>query len=182
MLDSGALDGCSLKFKFQEIETMSRLNRITLITALALSGFASVQAATVAASEAEARKAIEARQHVFDQIKDLNDALGKMLKKQSPMDPAVVATNAAKIQTLAGQIPGAFKVDTRGFKGIKTAALDGIWASEADFKTKADALAAAAGEAVAAGKSGSADASQKALIALGKTCGNCHDSYRAKMD
>ncbi len=113
--------------KFQEIETMSRPNRITLITAFAaLSAFAGVQAATVAASDAEAKKAIEARQHVFDQIKDLNDALGKMLKKQSPMDPAVVATNAAKIQTLAGQIPGAFKVDTRGFKGTKTAALDGI--------------------------------------------------------
>ena len=113
---------------------MSRLNRITLITALAaLSGIAGVRAATVAGSEAEAKKAIEARQRVFEQIKDLNDPLGKMLRKQTPMDPAVVATNAAKIQTLAGQIPGAFKVDTRGFKGIKTAALDGIWASEADF-------------------------------------------------
>ena len=162
---------------------MNRLNRITLVTALAaLSTFAGVQAATVAGSEAEAKKAIEARQHVFDQIKDLNDPLGKMLKRQSPMDPAVVAVNAAKIQTLAGQIPGAFKVDTRGFKGTKTAALDGIWSNEADLKTKADALAAAAGEAIAAGKSGDAAATQKALIGLGKACGNCHDSYRAKTE
>jgi cytochrome c556 len=162
---------------------MSRLNRTSLITALAaLSAVAGVQAATVAASEADAKKAIEARQHVFDQIKDLNDAFGKMLKKQIPMDPAVVATNAAKIQALAGQIPTAFKVDTRGFKSTKTAALDGIWASEADFKTKADALAAAAGEAVAAGKSGNADTTRTALIALGKTCGSCHDSYRAKTE
>jgi cytochrome c556 len=162
---------------------MSRLNRISLITAFAaLSAFAGVQAATVAASDAEAKKAIEARQHVFDQIKDLNDALGKMLKNQSPMDPALVATNAAKIQALAGQIPGAFKVDTRGFKGTKTAALDGIWASEADFKTKADGLAAAAGAAVTAGKSGDAAASKTALIALGKACGNCHDSFRAKAE
>ena len=162
---------------------MSRLNRITLLTALAaLSGVAGVHAATVAASDAEARKAIEARQHVFDQIKDLNDALGKMLKNQSPMDPALAATNAGKIQALAGQIPGAFKVDTRGFKGTKTAALDGIWASEADFKAKADALAAAAGEAVAAGRSGDAKNTRTALINLGRSCGNCHDSYRAKMD
>jgi cytochrome c556 len=167
---------------FEEMETMSRLNRITLITGLAaLSAFA-VQAATVAGSEADAKKAIEARQHVFDQIKDLNDPLGKMLRNQSPMDPTVVATNAAKIQTLAGQIPGAFKVDTRGFKSTKTAALDGIWASEADFKAKADALAAAAGEAVAAGKSGDPKNTRTALIALGKACGNCHDSYRAKTE
>jgi cytochrome c556 len=159
---------------------MSRLNRITLITALAtLSAFVGVQAATVAGSEAEAKKAIEARQNVFKQIKDLNDPLGKMLKRQAPMDPAVVAATAAKIQTLAGQIPAAFKVDTRSFKGVKTAALDGIWNSEADFKTKADALAAAAGEAIVAGKSGDAAASQKALIGLGKACGNCHDSYKA---
>jgi cytochrome c556 len=162
---------------------MSRLNRITLITALAaLSAFAGVQAATVAASEAEAKKAIEGRQHLLDQIKDLNDPLGKMLKNQAPMDPATVATNAAKIQTLAGQLPAAFKTDTRGFKGIKTAALDGIWASEADFKTKADGLAAAAGEAVTAGKSGDAAATKTALINLGKACGNCHDSYRAKVN
>jgi hypothetical protein len=81
---------------------MSRLNRITLITGLAaLSALAVVQAATVAGSEADAKKAIEARQHVFDQIKDLNDPLGKILKRQSPMDPAVVAANAAKIQALA---------------------------------------------------------------------------------
>jgi cytochrome c556 len=167
----------------QEIETMSRLNRISLITALAaVSAFAGVQVAMAAVSDADAKKAIEARQHVFDQIKDLNDPLGKMLKKQLPMDPAVVAANAAKIQALAGQIPGAFKVDTRGSKGTKTAALDGIWASEADFKTKADALAAAAGEAVAAGKSGDAAATQKAVIGLGKACGNCHDSFRAKTE
>ncbi len=162
---------------------MNRLNRISLITALAaLSAFAGVQAATVAASEGDAKKAIEARQKIFDQIKDLNEPLGKMLKRQIPVDPAVVAANAAKIQALAGQIPGAFKVDTRTFKGTKTAALDGIWSSEADFKTKADALAAAAGELMATAKGGDAAATQKALPALGKACGSCHDSFRASIN
>jgi cytochrome c556 len=134
----------------------------------------------VAASEADAAKAIKARQAIFDQIKDLNEPLAKMLKRQMPVDPAVVQENGAKIQTLAGKIPAAFNVDTRNFKDTKTAALDGIWNSEADFKAKADALAAAAGALVAAGKGGDAAATQTALIGLGKACGNCHDSFRAK--
>lgn len=162
---------------------MSRLYRIGLVTALAaLSAMAAVQAATVAGSEAEAKKAVEARQDVFKQIKDLNDPMGKMLRRQAPMDPALVATNAAKIQELAGQIPSHFTVDTRNFKDIKTKALDGIWNSEADFKGKADVLVKAAGDAVTAGKSGDPGATQKSLIAVGKACGSCHDSFKASND
>jgi cytochrome c556 len=159
---------------------MNRLNRIGLVTVLAACAVAAVQAATVAGSQADATKAIEARKATFKEIKDLNDPLGKMLKRQMPVDPALVATNAAKIQALAGKLPGNFTVDTRNFKGTETAALDGIWNSEADFKAKADALAAAAGDAVTAGKSGDAAATQKALVGIGKACGSCHDAYKTK--
>jgi cytochrome c556 len=160
---------------------MNRLNRIGLVTALA-AAFAAVgvHAATVAASQADATKAIEARKALFKQVKDLNDPIGKMLRRQAPMDTAVVATNAAKMQELARKIPAAFTVDTRSFKGTETTALDSIWNSEADFKTKSDALVAATGEAVTAAQSGDAAATQKALIGIGKSCGGCHDAYRAK--
>ena len=71
---------------------MNRPHRIGLVTALAaLAALAAVQAATVAGSEAEAKKTIKARQDVFEQIKDLNDPMGKMLRRQAPMDPALVA-------------------------------------------------------------------------------------------
>jgi cytochrome c556 len=160
---------------------MNRLNRIGLFTALAtLCAVAGVQAATVAASEAEAAKAIKARQDALEQINDLNEPIGKMLKRQMPIDPAVVATNAAKIQELAEQLPTLFEVDTRGFKGTKTAALDGIWNSQADFKAKADVLVKAAGDAAAAGKGGKVGPPQ--LIAMGKACGGCHDAYKANTD
>jgi cytochrome c556 len=160
--------------------SMNRVNRIGLVTAIAtLSAIAGVQAATVAASQADATKAIKDRQAIFKEIKDLNEPLGKMLRRQAPMDPALVATNAAKMQALAGKIAPAFAVDTRTFKATETAALDGIWNSEADFKGKADAMAKAAGDAVTAGKSGDAGATNKALQALGKSCGGCHDAYKA---
>jgi cytochrome c556 len=160
---------------------MNRQIRIALFAALvALCAAAGVQAAAVAASEAEAARAIKARQALLEQINDLNTPMSKMLKKQIPMDAAVVATNAARIQELAAKLPEAFAVDTRGFKDTKTAALDGIWNSQADFKTHADALGKAAGEAVAAAKAGTVENAQ--LIGIGKACGACHGSYRAKTD
>jgi cytochrome c556 len=160
--------------------SMNRVNRIGLVTAIAaLSAFTGVQAATVAASQADATKAIKDRQAIFKEIKDLNEPIGKMLRRQAPMDPAVVATNAAKIQALAAKIAPAFAVDTRTFKATETAALDGIWNSEADFKSKADAMVKVSADAAAAGKSGDAGATQKALVAMGKACGSCHDAYKA---
>jgi cytochrome c556 len=160
---------------------MNRLDRIALFTTLAaLCAAAGVQAATVAASEAEAARAIKARQALLEQINDLNTPMSKMLKKQQPMDAAVVAKNAAMIQELAARLPEAFAVDTRGFKGTETAALDGIWNSQADFKSHADALGKAAGEAVAAARAGAVENAQ--LIGIGKACGACHGAYRARTD
>jgi cytochrome c556 len=162
---------------------MTRVIRTGLITALAtLSAMATVQAATVAGSEADAKKAIEARQELFKQIKDLNEPIRLILTRKAPMDATVVATNAGKIQELIKQIPGRFTVDTRGFKGIKTLAIDGIWNSEVDFKGKADAAAGAAGDVVTAAKGGDNGAIMKSLAAMGKSCGSCHDAYKASND
>ena len=160
---------------------MNRLTRIGLSAALAsICMVAGVQAATVAASEAEAAKAIKARQALLEQINDLNEPLGKMLKRQSPIDAAVISANAARIQELAAKLPEAFAIDTRGFKGTKTAALDGIWNSQTDFKARADGLIKAAGDAMTAAKGGNVGAAQ--LAGIGKACGNCHDAFKAKME
>lgn len=161
---------------------MNRLTQIGSLAALAVvSTLAMSQGAvTKAANQAEATKAIEARQAIFKEIKDLNDPLGLMLRRQRPVDPALVATNAAKIAELGAKLPAAYLVDTRGFTATKTGALDGIWNSQADFKTKADALVTAANEAAAAGKTGDAAATQRALVGIGRSCGGCHDAYRQK--
>lgn len=161
---------------------MNRLTRIGTVAALAaVSTLAASQGAvTKAASQAEADKAINARQAIFKELKDLNAPIGEMLRRQKPIDPALVATNAAKIAELGAKIPAAYLVDTRGFTATKTGALDGIWASQADFKTKSDALVTAANAAAEAGKSGDAAATQRALTGIGRACGGCHDAYRQK--
>jgi cytochrome c556 len=103
-----------------------------------------------------------------------------MLRGTGEMDAAVVENNAGNIQVLAGMIPGLFARDTRQNKDLTTRALDGIWNSQADFKAKADALAAAAGELAAAAKTGDKAKVQAAAGNVGKACGSCHDAFRAK--
>lgn len=155
--------------------------RIGLIAAAAVISAAAVaQTAAPAKSAADAKTAIEARQQHFETIKKAFEPLGAMLKRQKPVDAGVIATNAAKLQTLANEIPAKFNVDTRAFKDTKTDARDAIWASAADFKAKSDGMASAAANAATVAKSGDAAGTMKALADLGKSCGACHDSFKTK--
>lgn len=158
---------------------MNRLTRIGVTAVLAaVSAAAAAQAVTKAANQADADKAIAARQDIFKQINDLNRPMGPMMRAGgAPIDNTLVATNAAKIAELAGKIPAVYLVDTRGFAG-KTRALDTIWASQADFKAKADGLVTAANAIVEASKAGDEAATRTALQGMGRACGACHDPYR----
>jgi cytochrome c556 len=137
-------------------------------------------AGTPAKSAAEATKAIEARQALFEDIKKANAPLAAMLKREREFDAAVVATNAAQIQTLLAKIPAAFAVDTHAFKDTKTQARDNIWVGPADFKAKSDDTVKAAAALVEAAKTGEKSATLKAMGAMGKSCGACHDNYKDK--
>jgi cytochrome c556 len=71
-------------------------------------------------------------------------------------------------------------MDTHTNTAVKSAALPGIWTSQADFKGKADALVKAANDLNAAAKGGNEAATRAAAGAVGKACGSCHDNYRQK--
>ncbi|MEO6186605.1 MAG: cytochrome c, partial [Steroidobacteraceae bacterium] len=126
---------------------MNKLGLAVAVAAVSAIGIAQ-NAGTPAKSAAEAKAVIESRQKLFEDMKKTMEPIGAMLKRQREIDPAVIATNAAHLKELAGKIPGQFAVDTRQFKDTKTDALDGIWASQADFKAKADVLANAAQNAI----------------------------------
>lgn len=156
-------------------------NRVGVIAAAAvISAVAVAQTVVPAKNAAEAKAAIDARAQHFEAIKKAYEPLGAMLKRQQPVNATLVATNAAKLQELANGIPAKFNVDTRQFKDIKTEARDAIWASTADFKTKSDAMATAAANVVTVAKANDNAGIMKALAEMGKTCGSCHDSFRAK--
>lgn len=160
---------------------MNRLNRFGVAAALAaVSTLALSQNAGPPSPEAQAKSAIETRQGLFKVISSQMGPIGGMLRNQVPFDAAVVARNAARIQTLSEMIPELHTLDTRQFKNIKTGALDGIWNSQADYKVKADNLGKAAAGTAAAAKTGDKAATLKAAAEIGKACGSCHDNYRAK--
>jgi cytochrome c556 len=160
---------------------MKRLYRIGVMAALATaSAVALSQGAGPPNPEAQAKAAIETRQGLFKLISNQFGPIGGMLRNQREFDAALVAKNAGRVATLADMIPELFMNDTRQFKTTKTAALDGIWASQADFKAKADGLAKAAGAVADAAKTGDKAATLKAAAEIGKACGACHDNYRAK--
>jgi cytochrome c556 len=159
---------------------MNRLNRIGVVAALAaVSALAISQNAGPPNPEAQAKSAIETRQGLFKVMSNQMAPIGGMMRNQE-FNAELVVKNATRIQTLSEIIPELFTQDTRQFKTIKTLALDGIWNSQADFKTKADALTKAAAGVVAAAKTGDKAATLKAAAEIGKACGTCHDNYRAK--
>lgn len=157
---------------------MNRLLRFGTAATLAL-------ASTLALSqgapspEAQAKSAVEARQAVFKLIANQNGPLSGLTRNQE-VDAGLAARNAERIQVLAGMIPELFERDTREFKSVNTAALDGIWNSQAEFKTKADALATAAGKLAAASKANDRAGMTTAAGEIGRACGSCHDAFRAK--
>jgi cytochrome c556 len=134
---------------------------------------------TTARNAAEAKVAIEARQAHFEDIKKSFEPLGAMLKRQLELDAELVVTNATRLLAQANAIPVKFAVDTRQFKDTRTDARDAVWASAADFKTKADALASAAAAAATVARTGNKGETLKALADIGRTCGACHDSFKA---
>ena len=162
---------------------MKGIYRIGVLAALAtVSAVAVSQGAGGPPSpEAQAKAAIETRQGLFKVIANQNGPIGAMLRNQREVDTAFVTQRMERIKMLAGIIPEVFTLDTRAHKDTKTAALDGIWTSQADFKAKADALATAADAVLAVSRTGNKEATLKALRDnIGKGCSGCHDNYRAK--
>jgi cytochrome c556 len=160
---------------------MNRLTRIGVaLAASAVSALAVSQGAGPPSPEAQAKSAIEARQGLYKLMATQFGPIGGMLRNTVPFDAAVVAKNSARIAVISEIIPELFVNDTRTFTATKTAALPGIWNSQADFKGKADALTKAANDLNAAAKGGDKAATMAAAGAVGKACGSCHDSYRQK--
>ncbi|MET0280453.1 MAG: cytochrome c [Steroidobacteraceae bacterium] len=159
---------------------MNRLSRIGAAATLAAVSALAFSQGGPPTPEAQNKSAIEARQGLFKLLANQNGPIGGMQRNTVPFDAAIVARNAARIQVLAGMIPELFTRDTHEFKDVKSTAMDNIWTSQADFKTKSDALVTAAGNLAEAAKGGDKATTLKAAAEVGKACGSCHDSFRAK--
>ena len=106
-------------------------------------------------------------------------ALGDQLRSGAP-DPAVVKTEAAKIDASAKALPTWFPAGSGPSSGAETHALPLIWSDPTGFAAKQHALALAAAKLDATASAGDMAAVGPAMQAVGGACKGCHETYKAK--
>lgn len=152
---------------------------ILAITVSASLVVATASMAQPASSEKHAAYATELRQSIFKLLGSNMGTLGAMAKGKIPVDAAVVEKNATRINQLSLMIADYTRTDTSKFD-VKTEALAKIWQDPEHFSKDIDKLTMASSELMAAAKSKDEGAIKKAIGGVGKTCGGCHDHFKAE--
>ncbi len=152
-------------------------------TFIALAGVAAFAGAAIAQSTAataadNAAQAIAERQALLKSMGDSMRPLGAIARGQADADKAVMTRHANNVAAKARGLAAAFAMDTRS-SGIASDALPAIWTSRADFNSKAAALVASSRQLQTAANSGDVGSFRTALGAVGQSCKDCHDTYRA---
>jgi len=100
-----------------------------------------------------------------------------MAQGRIPYDAAIVARNAGYLDVLIKLAWDGFDPST---KDLKTRALPDVYSEPAKFKAAVDSLQAEVSKLVAATKSGNEASVKTAIMDVNKSCGSCHDTFRAK--
>ena len=141
----------------------------------AAAGVAVLAGVAVVAQAQEA--VIKQRQEAMKANGAAAKAIADMVKGEKPWDQAAAHQAAITINNTSKAIPGLFPKGSGPEAGVKTAALPAIWSKMDDFTAKAKANEQESAKLVAAND----EAAVKAQFGnVGKTCGGCHESYRAK--
>jgi len=140
---------------------------------------ASTSMAEPAKSLDQATYATELRQSVFKLLGSNMGPLGAMAKGKIPVDAKRVEKNAVRINQLSMMIADYTKTDTSKFD-VKTEALAKIWQEGKHFSKDIDKLTLASTKLIAAAKTNDESAIKKAIGGVGKTCGGCHDHFKAE--
>ena len=124
-----------------------------------------------------------------DQVKDTQaimkangknaGALAAMVKGEKPYDQATVDAALAQFDDTAKKLPTLFPASIKGkpFEGDYSPSSK-IWEDSAGFKEHIAGFAKAVGDAK--GKIKDVDSLKAELGVIGKQCGGCHETYRAK--
>lgn len=152
-----------------------------LLRSAAITGAIAIGAATGAVADDAGDKAIMARQGYMQLVLWDFAPLGAMAKGDAPYDAGTAERHAMNLDALSRYmveplfIEGTAKAERPG----KTRALATIWKDHDGFAGKFDNWRAAIqGLPAAAPKGREALAVQ--VAAVGKSCGACHDDFRAK--
>ena len=118
-----------------------------------------------------------ARQDLMSEIGDSTKILGAMAKGEQPYEEETAVEALTTIIEDTGEFVTLFPEGTE--TGNETRALAAIWEQKSKFEEHAQALQDAAMKAREAAPGGR-EAFVPAFQAMGKTCGACHNNFRAK--
>jgi cytochrome c556 len=153
------------------------------LTKVILTAAAIVTATSVVAESAKslkhAQKATDNRKAVFSLLGSNMGPLGAMAKGKMPLDAKVVEKNATRINQLSLMIADYTKTDTSAFK-VKSDALAKIWQQPEAFTKRINALSKASADLQVAATSQDESAIKQAIARVGKSCGGCHDDFKAE--
>ena len=147
---------------------------VTVVTVLTTSAMANS-----AKSLKHATKATELRQSIFSLLGSNMGTLGGMAKGRIAFDAERAGKHALRINQLSLMIADYTRTDTSAHK-VKTEALDKIWQQPADFAKRIEDLTLASANLQKAAASGNESAVKKAIGGVGRTCGGCHDDFKAE--
>ena len=108
----------------------------------------------------------------------IHNSFSAMAKGKIPLNAEAVEKHAKRINQLSLMIADYSKTDTSGFK-VKTEALNDIWKKPEAYAKRINDLTKSSATLQAVAMSGDTAAIKRAIGGVGKTCGGCHDNFRA---
>ena len=131
----------------------------------------------IATAQVKPEDTIKNRKSSLTLVQSHMRTIAAMLKGERPMDAALVAKNAALIETLAKAFPEGFPPGTdRG----DTKARPEIWSQPDKFRQATNRYQGEATKFTEVAKTGNVDNITAQFGALAKSCGACHEDFRTK--
>lgn len=154
--------------------------KTALFAAIGIVATGAVATSAFAADPLE--QAAKARQSLMQLVAFNLGPLGAMAKGEMEYDAATATTNAQNLEALSkldqsGMWPEGS--DSASLGEDKTRALPAGWAADSKAMEKHEAWAEASAQLAAVAGDG-LDAMKPAVAEVGKSCGGCHDDYRAE--
>jgi cytochrome c556 len=154
-----------------------------IITKIAIAGVVTVLTTGAMADSAKslkhAEKVTELRQSIFSLLGNNMWQLGSMAKGKIAFDAEKAGKHALRINQLSLMIGDYARTDTSAHK-VKTEALDKIWKQPDAFAKRIKDLTLASANLQKAALSGDEGMVKKAIGGVGRTCGGCHDNFKAE--